>query len=149
MEITISGTRTKNVVTEIPIKAVLASAVGITAASWGSQYLNARGLMPLPLGKYALPATQFALGALPILYIATKKGKTSDTDKMAAMIGVGAMAYSIANTIAVMAGGIGAGPIFFPNVKKELNAAPVAPNKAPRAVTPRREMLLPVTGGGY
>jgi len=147
MEITISGTRTKNVVTEIPIKAVLASAVGITAASWGSQYLNARGLMPLPLGKYALPATQFALGALPILYIATKKGSTSDTDKMAAMIGVGAMAYSIANTIAVMAGGVGAGPIF--NVKKVLNAAPVAPNSAPRAVTPRREMLLPVTGGGY
>jgi len=42
MEVTISGTRTKNVVNAIPIKTVLATAVGITAASWLSQYVNAR-----------------------------------------------------------------------------------------------------------
>ncbi len=144
MEITISGTRTKNVVSQIPTKAVLATAIGITAASWGSQYLNARRLMPLPLGKYALPATQFFIGALPMLYIATKKGSISSTDEIAAMVGVGAMAYSVANTVAVMAGGVGAGPIF--NIGKTLGPAPVT---APRAVQPRREMLLPVTGGGY
>lgn len=143
MEITISGTRTKNVVEQIPLKAVFATAVGITAASWGSQYLNARGLMPINFGKYALPVTQFLIGAIPIAYISMKKGSVTNTDKLAAMFGVGAMAYSFANTTAVMAGGVGAGPIF--NVKKVLNAAPAAP----RAPQPRREMLLPVTGGGY
>jgi len=143
MEVTISGTRTKNVVSAIPVKTVLATTLGITVASWGSQYLNARGLMPLPLGKYALPATQFVLGAIPLAYIAMKKGSVTETDKLAAMLGIGAMGYAGANTIAVIAGGVGAGPIF--NVKKVLNTAPVTPKLA----QPRKEMLLPVTGGGY
>jgi len=101
-------------------------------------------MLPISFGKYTLPVTQFLIGAIPIAYISMKKGGVSNTDKLAAMIGIGAMGYAGANTLAVMAGGVGAGPIF--NMNNVLGPAKVA---APRTVQPKREMLLPVTGGGY